>query len=423
MKAVPAVKPKPAASPAAHVFVVDDSPTVLQIATAVLTKRGYRVTGFESGADVCAAALEDRPILILLDFAMPGPNGYEVLGSLGVHHELEAIPVILMITRGDVVGDRLVRELGICDYITKPFSPSVLAAVVDHVVGKQQAQRASAAESVTDVHTSTAVQQSGARLAERIAQPLFIRDEPSLSGDLAQVPVAEVMQLLALQRQTGVLTIRRHEAAVALAFANGVVCLVTGQNMGPHLLLGAMLIQERLLTAAQLEAALAQDREIPHRLGRHIVEQGHIVQADLMRVLHRQSAELVYEMLRFKSGSFTFVRVTMLPEEAKEFGFSLRVDELLLEGYRRVDEWGLIERVLPSFDLIPISVPGAVERVGPDSFDPFERAILEVIDGRCNVNDIIAHVARPPFDVARALYGLVAAHMLAVTTPREIVIP
>ena len=403
--------------------MVDDSPAVLQVATTVLTQRGYRVTGFESGADVCAAALRDRPSLILLDFAMPGPNGFEVLGSLGVHRDLEAIPVILMITRGDVVGDRLVRELGICDYITKPFSPNVLAAVVDHVVGKQAVHAVSDADAGREARTPATAEQQGTRLAERIAQPLFIRDEPSLSGDLAQVPVAEIMQLLALQRQTGVLTVRRHEAAVALAFASGAVCLVTGQNMGPHLLLGAMLIQERLLTAAQLEAALVQDSEIPHRLGRHIVEQGHIAPADLMRVLRRQSAELVYEMLRFKSGRFAFVRRTQLPEEAKEFDFSLRVDELLLEGYRRVDEWGLIERVLPSFDLIPTSVPGAVERVGADSLDPFERAILAVIDGRSTVNDIIATVARPPFDVARTLYGLVAAHILAVTSPGEALVP
>src|SRR5690242_13543538 len=67
---------------------------------------------------------------------MPKMNGYQVCRALAESAELKDVPVILMSAKGDQVGERFVKVMGIVDYITKPFSPEAITAVVQHTIGK-----------------------------------------------------------------------------------------------------------------------------------------------------------------------------------------------------------------------------------------------------------------------------------------------
>ena len=78
------------------------------------------------------------PTLILLDFVMPKMNGYQVCRALAESRARD-IPVVLMSAKGDQVGERFVKVMGIVDYITKPFSPEAITAVVQHTIEKYRA--------------------------------------------------------------------------------------------------------------------------------------------------------------------------------------------------------------------------------------------------------------------------------------------
>src|SRR5678809_644035 len=67
---------------------------------------------------------------------MPRMNGYQFCRELTADAKLRDIPVILMSAKGDQVGERFVKVMGIVDYITKPFSPEAITAVVQHAIGK-----------------------------------------------------------------------------------------------------------------------------------------------------------------------------------------------------------------------------------------------------------------------------------------------
>src|SRR6185369_11257246 len=82
------------------------------------------------------AARTAKPDMILLDFVMPRMNGYQVCRTLASEAGLKDIPVVLMSAKGDQVGERFVKVMGIVDYITKPFSPEAITAVVQHTVAK-----------------------------------------------------------------------------------------------------------------------------------------------------------------------------------------------------------------------------------------------------------------------------------------------
>src|SRR5688572_18454469 len=120
----------------ALVLVIDDSPTIVKVVQLVLTKAGFEVRTASDGEAGLAAARQHTPDLILLDFVMPRMNGYQFCRELMADSRLKDIPVVLMSAKGDQVGERFVKVMGIVDYITKPFSPEAIMAVVQHTVDK-----------------------------------------------------------------------------------------------------------------------------------------------------------------------------------------------------------------------------------------------------------------------------------------------
>ncbi|PKN45254.1 MAG: hypothetical protein CVU59_09615, partial [Deltaproteobacteria bacterium HGW-Deltaproteobacteria-17] len=120
------------------ILVIDDSPTIIKVVELVLTKAGFKVQTTQDGETGIALAKQIKPNLILLDFVMPKMNGYQVCKELSQDEELKSIPVVLMSAKGEQVGERFVKVMGIVDYITKPFSPEAITAVVTHALEKFQ---------------------------------------------------------------------------------------------------------------------------------------------------------------------------------------------------------------------------------------------------------------------------------------------
>src|SRR3954467_3775689 len=118
------------------VLVIDDSPTITKVVQLVLTKAGYQVQTAVDGEQGLVAVRSQRPALILLDFVMPRMNGSQFCRELTADAKLRDIPVVLMSAKGDQVGERFVKVMGIVDYITKPFSPEAITAVVQHTIEK-----------------------------------------------------------------------------------------------------------------------------------------------------------------------------------------------------------------------------------------------------------------------------------------------
>src|SRR5947207_2732727 len=74
------------------------------------------------------------------------------------------------------------------------------------------------------------------------------------------------------------------------------------------------------------------------------------VEEALTRAMVRQTSELAYEALRWRAGFFQFRRTQELPLLARDAALQVNVDRMLLEGFRRVDEWRIIEREISDFD-------------------------------------------------------------------------
>ncbi len=130
-------------SSAIKILSVDDSSVVRKLVSMILTAEGFKVITASDGLDGINKAREIMPDLILLDFVMPRMNGFQVCRLLQKDEQLKHIPVILVTSKGDKVGDKFVSELGVTGYITKPFQPEELITKIRQTLESRDTQKAS----------------------------------------------------------------------------------------------------------------------------------------------------------------------------------------------------------------------------------------------------------------------------------------
>ena len=111
-----------------RILVVDDQASIRDILRTALTEAGAAVLEADGGAAGLELAANERPELILLDIAMPGMNGWQVLEKLRATPETAHIPVVLETSSGDFPSYEQARRNGVAAFISKPFR---LADVVE----------------------------------------------------------------------------------------------------------------------------------------------------------------------------------------------------------------------------------------------------------------------------------------------------
>lgn len=120
---------------AGRVLVVDDDPTVAEIAAGYLERAGFTVHRAADGPSALEAAARHRPDLVVLDLMLPGMDGLEVCRRLRANGSgTHTLPVVMLTARGDEEDRILGLEVGADDYVTKPFSPRELVLRVRSVL-------------------------------------------------------------------------------------------------------------------------------------------------------------------------------------------------------------------------------------------------------------------------------------------------
>lgn len=118
----------------AKILIVDDEKDLLELLSMNLGAEGFIITTAEDAAQALAAVRTNRPDLILLDIMLPDTSGIKLTGKLKNTPETANIPIILL-TAKDKETDVIVGlSVGADDYVTKPFSNSVLVARIEAVL-------------------------------------------------------------------------------------------------------------------------------------------------------------------------------------------------------------------------------------------------------------------------------------------------
>jgi chemosensory pili system protein ChpA (sensor histidine kinase/response regulator) len=117
-------------------LVVDDSITVRRVTQRLLERNGMRVLTARDGMDAVAVLEDQVPDVILLDIEMPRMDGYEVAAHVRSDPRLQAVPIIMITSRvGEKHRTRAI-ELGVNDYLGKPYQESQLLEAIAPLVDR-----------------------------------------------------------------------------------------------------------------------------------------------------------------------------------------------------------------------------------------------------------------------------------------------
>lgn len=240
----------------------------------------------------------------------------------------------------------------------------------------------------------------------------------AIEGPLRELGIHDVFQLLDLSRKTGALRVTselRHNEGT-IYFDNGVVVSAEIRS-NPHPL-GALLLRTGKITEADLERArdMQQRQGDRRRLGEILVALGVITQREVERQIHFQIEEVVFEVMSWNEGYFSFAEET----ESKvptELTVRIPVEALLMEGARRIDEWSRIESRIPHVGVVPSLAPPPEGGGGELDLLPPEWEVLALIDGQRSVRGLATELGRSDFDVAKTLFGLESAGVIVLVDP------
>lgn len=234
-----------------HLLIVDDDGDARPMLAAALARPQRTIDLAANGAEALACVRQRKPDLILTDVVMPGMDGWALVRRLRTHTDTAFIPVIFVTGLASEAHRIHGFRLGADDYVCKPVNSVELELRVENALHH-------------------------AHLASRHEHTI-----PGLTGSLAQFGLASVLNLLSLERRTGVLMAEQNDCGAVL-----------------HL------------------------------------RDGEIVRARFDGVAHLESKECVYVLLDWSQGRFAFSEEPV--DCADEIATS--TSELLLEAARRMDE-------------------------------------------------------------------------------------
>jgi hypothetical protein len=168
----------------------------------------------------------------------------------------------------------------------------------------------------------------------------------ALRGTLKDFGIAEILQLIGQQAKSGVLHLDSRDEEIHIALADGSVVRAEGTGRKARDRLGALLVRADIITREELDYALDLQKRSLRRLGDVLIELSFVTNDDLREITALQTTETIYRLFHWKSGTYAFEPGDV--EWDRETVTPLRAESVLMEGFRRVDEWPMVRRRIPS---------------------------------------------------------------------------
>jgi tetratricopeptide (TPR) repeat protein len=227
----------------------------------------------------------------------------------------------------------------------------------------------------------------------------------AIKGSLKEASLPDVLQLLALGQKTGCLSVADRANFGSIYFDRGRITYASIVNRPDRL--GDILVKHGRLDPARLDEAIAlQAADRSKRLGQILVERGWVDREQLEHYVRFQIEEAVYLLFTWSQGTFKFE--SEVRPDHEQLIVSISPESLLLEGARRTDEWSLIEKKVPSFDLIYVRDADHLSAADV-ALTPGQQRVLSLLDGERDVHHVVEESGLSEFDVGKALYGLISA--------------
>jgi hypothetical protein len=232
----------------------------------------------------------------------------------------------------------------------------------------------------------------------------------SVSGNLKTMQPGDLLQWLSLGQKTGTLLVRNKGTEKKIFFRNGRV--ISSASNDPREYLGQFLMSHGYITEPELMKAMEVQAQSRILLGKILVMIDVINEEDLQRLMRLKAEEEIYDIFLWTEGEFQFIddelpQMEMIPLQVDVTG-------LIMEGTRRVDEWTRIHTLIEHEALVPT----VLKEVPADELeDDAQRTVVNAVDGKRSLAEIVLESRSSSFNVASTIYHLAREGYISLDDP------
>lgn len=235
----------------------------------------------------------------------------------------------------------------------------------------------------------------------------------ALVGNLRDFGLSEFLYLVDRGAKTGRLTLQKPGDRAELYFNSGKLVYATHFNQNERI--GDILVRMGRITREQCNTALQiqHTQELNKPLGQIMVEHGMVTLTEINRCVRLQIEEITYGLFGWQEGDFRFEPDMAPPNESVTIPLS--IENLIMEGTRRIDEWARIRDRIPSLDVIVKFSERPHEKAKGVNLTPDEWRVFARINGASSIRQISMQTGLGDFEAARIIYGFLSAGLVSLT--------
>jgi Domain of unknown function (DUF4388) len=241
----------------------------------------------------------------------------------------------------------------------------------------------------------------------------------AFKGTLKEFKVPDILQLLSLQRKTGILTFTSTDGFITLIFENGMIVGVDAFPKKLEMRVGSVLVKQDFISDEMLQRALSIQKRTNQKIGEILIGMGLIGKETIIESLKTQAVQIVLSLFKWKKGEYNF-KIQEYLDEGMKIIEPIPTDNLIMEGVQMLDEWPLIKQLVPEETMIfePVLIDTKdVEIVSEYEDFPENNSItylteteanlLKYINGENSVRELVELGVFTEYKVYKSLYNLV----------------
>jgi hypothetical protein len=236
----------------------------------------------------------------------------------------------------------------------------------------------------------------------------------ALKGNLRDFSTTQLLNLIHLARKTGALTTQVQPGVTTLFFREGKLIYATATGRDGHL--ASMLARAGKLTQEQAKiirtrAGIQTDKE----LGMLLISARYVSQDDILNSVRSDFLDMVYGLFTWTEGLFHFEPNQLPANDA--ITVSIDLENIILEGSRRVKEWERLQDELPDLDMALKFTDRPQAQLRNINLSVDEWRIISYINPRNSVKRIAQRIGMDDFQIRKLVYGLLQAGLVEIVEP------
>jgi len=233
----------------------------------------------------------------------------------------------------------------------------------------------------------------------------------ALKGNLKDFSTTQLLNLIHLARKTGALTIQVPSGVTTLFFREGKLVHATTSGRDGHLasvLARAGKLSEEHAKIIRARAGMQSDKE----LGMLLISAGQVTQPDIVSSIRADILDTVYGLFTWTYGLFHFEPNQLPSDDA--ITVSINLENIILEGSRRVKEWERLQDELPDLGVALRFTDRPQAQLRNINLSVDEWRVISYINPRNSIKQIAQRIGMDDFQIRKIIYGLLQAGLVEV---------